>query len=216
MKTKLILLFVLLLSIRAYGQEPVFSETEDDLFVTKAKFVEEFHFAKYDNVTPYILKQKTFELDRSGRRYVVNCMKFRNWKNDPGDIHVVEIRRGGRRVFSMTNDLGWECIDNETQGPGKTSFYYKVNLDDDTIALVFMGIYIMSQPPYLTVFVLKKGHGGFVFNKPFYVNDIKSDGYETVFTLQSNTLEYLDINSGPINSPDLHTLTFKDGMMYYK
>lgn len=114
MKTKLILLFVLLLSIRAYGQEPVFSETEDGLFVTKAKFVEEFHFAKYDNVTPYILKQKTFELDRSGRRYVVNCMKFRNWKNDPGDIHVVEIRRGGRRVFSMTNDLGWECIDNET------------------------------------------------------------------------------------------------------
>ena len=122
MKTKLILLFVLLLSIRAYGQEPVFSETEDGLFVTKAKFVEGFHFAKYDNVTPYILKQKTFELDRSGRRYVVNCMKFRNWKNDPGDIHVVEIRRGGRRVFSMTNDLGWECIDNETQGPGKTSF----------------------------------------------------------------------------------------------
>ena len=48
-----------------------------------------------------------------------------------------------------------------------------------------------------------------------YINKIEKNGDAIDFKLQSNTLEYLDSNT-PINSPDLHTLTLKDGMIYYK
>lgn len=54
-----------------------------------------------------------------------------------------------------------------------------------------------------------------VFNKLSYMNKIEKNGDEINFTLQSNTLEYLDSDT-PINSPDLHTLTLRDGMIYYK
>lgn len=74
----------------------------------------------------------------------------------------------------------------------------------------------MSQPPQLTVVCVQGDKAILVFNKPSYINEIKKSGNEINFTLQSNTLEYLDINSAPINSPDLHTLTLKDGMIYYK
>ena len=47
------------------------------------------------------------------------------------------------------------------------------------------------------------------------MNKIERNGDEINFTLQSNTLEYLDSDT-PINSPDLHTLTLRDDMIYYK
>lgn len=69
----------------------------------------------------------------------------------------------------------------------------------------------------LTIVCVQENKGTLVFNKPSYVNKIEKDGDEINFILQSNTLEYLDINSSePINPPELHTLTLKDGMIYYK
>ncbi len=64
------------------------------------------------------------------------------------------------------------------------------------MALLFIGTYIMSQPPRLTILVLKKGN-------------------ETIFTLQANTVEYRDVGV-PCDSPELHTLVFKEGMIYYE
>lgn len=83
------------------------------------------------------------------------------------------------------------------------------------MVLFFTGIIIMSQPPFLTAVVLKDGKATLVFNEPSYINKIEKNGDAIDFKLQSNTLEYLDSNT-PINSPDLHTLILKGGMIYYK
>lgn len=83
------------------------------------------------------------------------------------------------------------------------------------MALLFIGTYIMSQLPRLTILVLKKGNASLVFDRPSYVNNVDKKGNETIFTLQANTVEYRDVGV-PCDSPELHTLAFKEGMIYYE
>ena len=112
---------------------------------------------------------------------------------------------------------GWCYLDDEVKSSllSFTDVFLYTNLKDDAVVLFFTGIIIMSQPPFLTAVVLKDGKATLVFNEPSYINKIEKNGDAIDFKLQSNTLEYLDSNT-PINSPDLHTLTLKDGMIYYK
>ena len=218
MKTLKVLLLCALLPALSYGQEQVFSKSNDGVIVVKPKYIESFHNGDYKNITPYIVEQSRNETASDGSVYLVKCLKYRNWENDPGDMHVLEVLYQNKVIYNLVNNnSGWENIADEPQGVEKTSFYYKMNLGDDAIALLFVGVYIMSQPPYLSMVVLKDGKATLVFNKPSYINKIEKNGDTIDFKLQSNTLEYLDINSSePINPPELHTLTLKDGMIYYK
>lgn len=219
MKTlKVLLLSWILLPVLSYGQEQIFSKSNDGNIVVKPQYIESFHNGDYKNITPYIVEQSKNETALDGSTYLIKCLKYRNWENDPGDMHVLEVLYQDKVIYSLVNNnSGWENIADEPQGVEKTPFYYKMDLDDNTIALLFVGVYIMSQPPYLTVVILKNGNVALVFNKPSYINKIERNGGEINFTLQSNTLEYLDMNSSePINPPDLHTLTLKNGMIYYK
>ena len=162
------------------------------------------------------MKQTTNESLQNGDSYTINCLKYRNWGNDPGDIHVIQVLHQGKEVFKLNNDEGWEYINDEPNGGiTKTNFYYSIDLDKDTKVLIFVGIYIQSLPPYISMIVLKSGKATLVFNKRCYINEIKKQSNKIDFILRENTLEYVN-SSTPVNQPILKTLTMENGRMYFK
>ena len=174
------------------GQEAVFSLDLNGDVMAESKYVESFGEANFQDITPYVLQKSYSLVLNSGESYTVKCSKFNGWENEPGDCHVIEIDHGGRNIFSFEYADGWEYIDSGIKNKiSGNDFFAWYDLENDERALIFTGIHII------------------------YINKIEKNGDAIDFKLQSNTLEYLDSNT-PINSPDLHTLTLKDGMIYYK
>ena len=167
--------------------------------VTKSKFIDPFRKKTYNNITPYILKQTTNESLQNGDSYTINCLKYRNWENDPGDVHIIQVLHQGKEVLKLNKVDGWRYINKEPDGGiTKTKFYYSIDLDKNTKVLNFVGIYIQSLPPYISMIVL-----------------IKKQGNKIDFILRKNTLEYVN-SSTPVNQPILKTLTMENGRMYFK
>lgn len=216
MKTVLTLVFFWASAMLGYGQEQVFDMGTDGNITIKGKYVETYPVKKYKNTSPYIRMLDESEYTSNGGRYDIECLKYRNWENDPGDIHIIRISCQGKEICSLENNEGWGYLTDEPDGDvRKTSFYYKIDQGEDSMALLFIGTYIMSQPPRLTMLVLKNGNASLVFDRPSYVNNVDKKGNETIFTLQANTVEYRDVGV-PCDSPELHTLVFKEGMIYYE
>ena len=215
MRTIVILLVIMFWFQDTKAQEAIFETTRGEI-VTKSKFIDQFQNDVYTNITPYILKQNTNESLQNGDSYTIKCLKYRNWENDPGDIHVIQVLHQGKEIFKLNKDEGWEYINQEPSGGlTRTNFYYSIDLDKDTKVLVFVGIYIQSLPPYISMVVLKSDKATLVFNKPYYINKIEKQGNKINFILQKNTLEYVN-SSTPVNQPILKTLTMEDGRMYFK
>lgn len=213
---KCILFIMCFLCTMLYAQEEVFSYSNSGL-VAKDKFVSPFPNGEFVNITSHVL-QKSYDVSSpSGKKYEVKCYKNEGWENEPGDWHYFEILYDGHVILKSEYADGWCYLDDEVKSSllSFTDAFLYTNLKDDAVVLFFTGIIIMSQPPFLTAVVLKDGKATLVFNGPSYINKIEKNGDAIDFKLQSNTLEYLDSNT-PINSPDLHTLTLKDGMIYYK
>lgn len=217
---RIILLLFSLCCLTAYGQEALFSYRSNGDIISRSDYVKPFGKFRYiKGITPFILKQERTESAPNGDTYQIKCEKFRNWENDPGDLHTIVIRHEGKQIFSLLNsDDGWGDITEEpNDGLEKNAFYYKIDLDDNTIAILLRDVYIMSQPPLLTLIVIRDGKANLVFNRPSYINKVSRKGKETIFTLQANSIEIIEENGKTIqlNEPELHTLTFKDGMVYY-
>ena len=215
MRTIVTILLMMFLAQTTKAQEFIFETTAGEI-VTKSKFIDQFQNDVYTNITPYILKQTTNESLQNGDSYTINCLKYRTWGNDPGDIHVIQVLHQGKEVFKLNNDEGWKYINEEPDGGiTKTKFYYSIDLDKNTKVLIFVGIYIQSLPPYISMIVLKSGKATLVFNKRCYINEIKKQGNKIDFILRKNTLEYVN-SSTPVNQPILKTLTMENGRMYFK
>ena len=168
---KAIFMIMCFLCTAVYAQEQVFTIDNDGNIGIKANYIESYLVKKYKNTSPYIQMLNENEKTLNGDSYAIECLKYRNWENDPGDMHLIRIRYQGKELFSLENNEGWEYITNEPNGDvKKTSFFYKINLDEESVALVFVGVYIMSQPPRLTIIVLKNGKASLVFDKPYYIN----------------------------------------------
>ena len=213
---KCILFIMCFLCTMLYAQEEVFSYSNSGL-VAKDKFVSPFPNGEFVNITSHVLQKSYGVSSPSGKKYEVKCYKNEGWENEPGDWHYFEILYDGHVILKSEYADGWCYLDDEVKSSllSFTDAFLYTNLKDDAVVLFFTGIIIMSQPPFLTAVVLKDGKATLVFNEPSYINKIEKNGDAIDFKLQSNTLEYLDSNT-PINSPDLHTLILKGGMIYYK
>ena len=163
MRTIVTILLMMFLAQTTKAQEFIFETTAGEI-VTKSKFIDQFQNDVYTNITPYILKQTTNESLQNGDSYTINCLKYRNWGNDPGDIHVIQVLHQGKEVFKLNNDEGWKYINEEPDGGiTKTKFYYSIDLDKNTKVLIFVGIYIQSLPPYISLIAPPPGKAPLLF-----------------------------------------------------
>ena len=98
---RIILLLFSLCCLTAYGQEALFSYRSNGDIISRSDYVKPFGKFRYiKGITPFILKQERTESAPNGDTYQIKCEKFRNWENDPGDLHTIVIRHEGKQIFS--------------------------------------------------------------------------------------------------------------------
>ena len=207
-------------SMASTAQGQIFSVNADGSIAVKPEFIESIDNFPKNNTTPYVLKfSKTVNAMQHAAlndNYIVRGLRYNGYTDaDPGDFNVIEISYGKDTLFTLKYDDGWDNMSTD-YGSYTSKFCGIEKLGDNTFAAIFKGVDIMSQPPYLTIVVMKDGKASLVFNKPMIINSIKtnSDGTKT-FDLQENTVEWIDENT-PANSPITHTMTIKDGNIYFK
>lgn len=206
-----------LICITSYAQTAIFSFSASENIEENPLFIESFENNTLSNITPYKLKKEIPVSLTNGKRYSVRLLRYKDWDyNEPGDYNVIEIYHGNKLAASLNYNDGWNYFytakdyKRDSIAPVKA-----IPLSADCTALVFTGLIIGSQPPFLTIIVLKNGNATLVYNKISCINDIITTNNETIFELQLNTVEYEE-NDKPYNDPELATLTFKNGMIYYE
>lgn len=200
----------------SYAQEQVFTY-DNDKIKNKPQFIKAFDNGEFANITSHSLQKSYSIAAPNGDKYIVKCFKNTGWENEPGDWHYLEITYNGQTIYSIDYADGWEYLSlnlKRSLSPTADAFYQK-DLNSDTVMLLFTGITIMSQPPYITIIILKKGKATLVLNKPFFIEKVQHSNNETVFSLCANTIEYYD-NGTPMNSASIRTLYVKDKMIYLK
>ena len=186
------------------------------------------------DLTPYTHKRSK-NIYTGANTFTIDMLKYNGWEGEYGDFNVIEIS-GGRpkggntlsttsnnksKVFTLKNDNGWDYFYTENNLNGNTEEPFKViQLNDACKALVFTGMALSNEPPFLTVVVLNDYTSPkLVYNVQAAILDMKSEGSETSFTLLMNTVEYDDNNipyNIPNNTPIIKTLTFGNGKIAVK
>ena len=231
---RLTILFGLFLCISSYAQgQFIYSATKSEMVDTS--LIKSFeNDEEMTDLTPYTNKLSKNIYTRANT-FTIDMLKYNGWEGEYGDFNVVEISvdrpkrfntlsttsNNKRKVFTLKNDNGWDYFYTENNLNGNTQEPFKViSLNDACKALVFTGMALSNEPPFLTVVVISDhADPKLVYNVQAAVLDIKSEGGETSFTLQMNTVEYDDNNipyNIPNNTPIIKTLTFGNGEITIK
>ncbi len=205
---------MLFLSLLTYAQKPVYSFSDKGDIVTNSSYIKPFDTCTFKGVTPYIMKFENMLKTLSGQTYEIRCYKYNNWENDPGDFHVIEVRYNNNVVLTLENPEGWDFFSQDFVSSIMSYLCYgKVDLDENTIVLLFTGTNIMSQPPYCTLIVLKEGKASLIYNQQAFINDIQKNNILTRIVLQRNTVEWLNEKTQS-NKPEYDSLILKSSMVY--
>lgn len=190
----------------------VFKTDGGGTVITYPKYIDTFVNGNYSNIEPYILKE-TSVINTDGG-YMIKCFKYNGWENEAGDFNVIEINTTQGEVLSLRYDEGWENISVPGLQCDNKSYCHET-LADGSIALFFTGTVLMSQPPYLTIVILTHGKAYLVFNKRMIINNVVRNNGDLLFNLQENVVEWIDENT-PAGDAVLHTISVKDGLMYFE
>ena len=198
----------------------VFCNYGEGQMLVDSQYIEPFDQARgldyYKDLDPSIVKDSMSVCTKSGNAYTVKALRFVGWDADPGDFNVVEIYKDGTKIYDMICIMGWLYFPSRHTKSSTLRCCYAVNMRDDTIALVFHGIYISSENPQIAIVVLKEDKATLVFNRTSDINEIKTSDGVTTFILQENVQEY-DINGKPITDAIIDTLSVsKDGIYFYE
>lgn len=206
-------------SMASTAQGQIFSVNADGSIAVKPEFIESIDNFPKNKTTPYVLKfSKTVNAMQHAAlndNYIVRGLRYNGYTDaDPGDFNVIEISYGKDTLFTLKYDDGWENMSKDW-GAYTSSFCGIEDLGNNTFAAIFIGATLANEPPYLTIIALKDGKASLVFNKRIVIVNINtaSDGSKT-FDLQENFSEPIDENT--FTNPQKHTLTIKDGNIYFK
>lgn len=107
--------------------------------------------------------------------------RLKNWGDDPGDFHVIDVKNNDKRILEIKDDMGWDyfCLSSDYKKNANKAFH-EISLSANCKALVFTGITIMSQPPLVSIILINKGKATLVYNKPSYLNSITENAAKTI------------------------------------
>ena len=164
-------------------------------------------------LTPYTLKNSETVTTADGTTYTVNNLRYKGWDEESGDYNVIEIKCGSTTLLSLNYDDGFVYFfcENKNLANNHKSFY-QIDMGMGYTALVFTGVAMSSEPPYVTVVVLKDNTATLADNNRYYLEDVIRMEEEDVTSLKmrKNTIEY-DADDKPSEDPIIKYLTFMDG-----
>lgn len=211
MKKVLFLLF-LLNALVVKGQDVVTSLTSNGDITVNPSYVEPFNegldLESYKKLDPSILKDEMKINMPSGTSYIVKAFRFKDW-NDRGDYHVVEIYKDENKIYEMLSIVGWNYFPKRLTNGTTNRCCYPVNINDDTVALVFDGVFYPYEYGLVGIVVLNSDQAKLVFNKRFKIHELKKTDEEVKFVMQENIVEYSFYGDKaiPTSEPILKTLS---------
>ena len=214
---KLLVIMLCLIQGMAYAQNVVFSYGDSNNVITNSSYISAFDNGEFDNISSHTLYKDYTIRSKAGTEYTIKCYKNTGWEDEPGDWHYLEILNDEKVIFSEDYADGWIFLSDviTSSVSSESNAFLKFDLDNNTVLLLFEGITIMSQPPYLTGVVLRDGKATLVYNKAGHIEKVVQSASETVFTICENTVEY-DADNNPFSAPIIRTLKIKNRMMYYE
>lgn len=214
MKKILFLFWICSCVFSVYGQEKVFTYTSDGAISTNSKFIEDFGNTINTATIPKSIKSTESFSDGTGEEYTINCSKYDGWDADPGDFTVIDIKKGEQNIYQLKYDEGWDFFPQAWKEFTPLKSCYIQQLDKGATALIFQSSIIMSQPPYITIVIVKGDKATLVYNKPSYIENIQKKDDSTVFKLLENTIEWVGDGSVQYNDGIYNYLTIKGGTIY--
>ena len=212
--------FVIALGMLNHAQgQTVYSTTQPEKVDTS--FIKSFeNDEQRTDLTPYTLKLSK-DVFVQNTPYTIRMLKYKGWEDECGDFTVIEIAQNNLKALSLKYDDGWDYFYTAKDYKKDVSNPFKIiPLSENSTALVFTGVTITSEPPYITIVILgNNALPKMVYNVPSFIKDIKVENGKTAFTLQMNTVEYDDNNvpyNIPNNTPIIKTLTFGNGEITFK
>lgn len=164
-------------------------------------------------LTPYTLKNRETVTTADGTTYTVNNLRYKGWDEESGDYNVIEIKSGSTTLLSLNYDDGFVYFfcENKNLANSHKSFY-QIDMGMGYTALVFTGVAMTSEPPYVTVVVLNDNTATLAYNNRYYLEYIIRMEEEDITSLKmrKNTIEY-DADDKPSEDPIIEYLNFMDG-----
>ena len=112
-------------------------------------------------------------LKGSNTRYSVKLSKYDG--DYPGDFHIIEVLQDGKRLCGVTNPQGWTSIPDNI--PSDSEYFFSSNLSTLSKALFFFTAPVGSNPPYLTIIVIKTGRAHLVYHRPCVLRSVSKNTY---------------------------------------
>lgn len=212
MKRSILVLFTALYALSFYGQKQVFTYSANGSIISSSEFIKSLDNEYIDGTTPYILKHSDAVSTPSGLNYTIKYQLYNDWDNDPGDFTVIEIYESNKLIYSLKNNEGWVYFPKKQANTTSTQCGYIANLNDNAIALIVQGTTLASQPPLLTIIIIKNDKAYLVYNEEGNIEDIQKTNSATTIKLLTNTVEWIDDRQ--LNDGIYKTLTIKDGTIY--
>ena len=164
-------------------------------------------------LTPYTLKNSETATAADGTTYTINSLRYKGWDEESGDYNVIEVKSGSKTLLSLNYDDGFEYFFCENQNlaiPHKS--FYQIDMGMGYTALIFTGVAMTSEPPFVTVVVLKDNTATLAYNNRYYLEDVIRMEEEGVTSLKmrKNTIEY-GADDKPSEDPIIKYLIFMDG-----
>jgi hypothetical protein len=128
--------------------------------------------------------------------------RFNGYEGEPGECNVIEVLRNGAKVLELKNSLNFENLSSRVKS--ESGFYGFITLSTNTYALIFTEPIFASQPPMVSIVLIRNGQVKLVYNKKMYIKSISRSGRFSM-QLQANTVEYINEYT-PANTAELHTL----------
>ena len=193
---KVLFIWLLFNVLTVKAQDIVVKFTPDHLIEADSSFIDPLYPLTNEEQSKANQLIHSMEVStQSGDSYTIKSFQIDNW--DAGDFQYVEIYKGQKKIYEMSNGDSWINFPSEYSGNSSSSCCYVAQMGKDAIALVFHEMNYGSNQPHMTIVALKGNQASLVYNRECDIYDIKCLNEETIISFTEYVPNLYDKNNNP-------------------
>ena len=193
---KVLFIWLLFNVLTVKAQDIVVKFTPDHLIEADSSFIDPLYPLTSEEQSKATQLIHSMEVStQSGDAYTIKAFQIDNW--DAGDFQYVEIYKGQKKIYEMSNGDSWINFPSEYSGDSSSSCCYVAQMGKDAVALVFHEMTYGSNQPHMTIVTLKGNQASLVYNRECGIYDIKCLNEETSISFTEYVPNLYDKNNTP-------------------
>ena len=193
---KVLFIWLLFNVLTVKAQDIVVKFTPDHLIEADSYFIDPLYPLTSEEQSKATQLTHSMEVStQSGDAYTIKAFQIDNW--DAGDFQYVEIYKGQKKIYEMSNEDSWTNFPSEYSGDSSSSCCYVAQMGKNAIALVFHEMNYGSNQPHMTIVALKGNQASLVYNRECGIYDIKCLNEETIISFTEYVPNLYDKNNNP-------------------